>query len=125
MLIKHGIIQITATLTDSKKVLMKFLYNLLFREIEKLTSELKKRYNLNFNNIKISNNKSNWRGCSNRGILSFNWRLVFIKPEILFYVVAYKMCHTVEMNHSDKFWSLVSNLCPTYKENKLWLKITE
>jgi predicted metal-dependent hydrolase len=60
---------------------------------------------------------------------NFKWRqkrsfltLVLAPHEVLYYVVVHEMCHLLEMNHSERFWSLVSDLCPDYKMHKLWLK---
>jgi len=43
-----------------------------------------------------------------------NWRLVFLEPELVDYVLAHELAHTVQMNHSPKFWQQVAVLCPDY-----------
>ena len=88
-----------------------------------MAREITNEQNLQFSEIKLSNNKSTWGSCSNKGRLLFNWRLIFVPLETLYYVVVHEMCHLVEMNHSSRFWNLVSNLCPDYKAHKQWLKI--
>jgi predicted metal-dependent hydrolase len=74
------------------------------------------------NRIFIRGQKTRWGSCSRLGNLSFNWRLVMAPEEVIDYIVIHELCHLKEMNHSKRFWSLVSNLCPDYKKHRRWLK---
>ena len=76
----------------------------------------------NYTSITIRDQKTRWGSCSERGTLSFNWRLILAPPEILDYVVVHELCHLTHMNHSKEFWSMVSNTIPDYKEKRKWLK---
>jgi predicted metal-dependent hydrolase len=91
-------------------------------KINQIVQDISNQQNLQFAEIKISNNKATWGSCSSAGRLFFSWRLIFVPLETLYYVIVHEMCHLVEMNHSSKFWNLVSTLCPDYKAHKLWLK---
>jgi len=62
-----------------------------------------KKYNFYPKKITIKNNKTNWGSCSSKGNLNFNYRLIFLKPEEVDYVVVHELCHLKEMNHSKKF----------------------
>ncbi len=66
--------------------------------------------------------KSRWGSCSERGDLSFNWRIVMAPPPVLDYVVAHEVAHLVEMNHSPAFWSLVERLTPHRRDGRAWLR---
>jgi predicted metal-dependent hydrolase len=120
--IDDDIIQIYSTVDTKERILLQFFKNNLLIEIVKITNNLSNKENLLFSKIKISNNKRSWGSCSSNGVLSFNWRLIFVSYEVLYYVVVHEVCHLLEMNHSQRFWSLVSDLCPDYKMHKLWLK---
>ena len=52
------------------------------------------------------------------GNVSFNFQLIQFDKKTIDYVIIHELCHTVEMNHSKKFWKLVENYCPDYKEYK-------
>lgn len=78
--------------------------------------------NVHFTRVSIKETVSRWGSCSSKGVLSFNWRLVLSPLEVAHYVCAHEVCHLVEMNHSDRFWSLVEQLCPNYRSHRLWLK---
>jgi predicted metal-dependent hydrolase len=120
--IYDDIIHVYSLVANKEKVLMQFFKDILLIEVTKTATILAQKENLQFSKIKISNNKSSWGRCSSHGILSFNWRLIFVPRDVLYYVIVHEMCHLLEMNHSQNFWSLVSNLCPDYKIHKLWLK---
>ena len=42
--------------------------------------------------------------------------------EVLDYVVVHELAHLIEMNHSSRFWEIVSKEMPNYKEIRKWLK---
>jgi predicted metal-dependent hydrolase len=38
------------------------------------------------------------------------------------YVIIHELIHLKEMNHSKRFWILVAQYCPGWREHKKWLK---
>ncbi len=115
-------IQVYAVPNSHTQVLIRFLQNKLFVEITEIINLLNKQLKLFIQSITITSSKTKWGSCSSKAVLSFNWRLIFVPIEIVRYVIVHEMCHLVEMNHSKAFWILVSNLCPDWKEARLWLK---
>jgi hypothetical protein len=57
------------------------------------------------------------------GTIRLNWRLVHLPPELGDYVVAHEVAHLVEMNHSKRFWGLVSGLYPAWREARERLEL--
>lgn len=72
--------------------------------------------------VRYKNQKTRWGSCSSKGNLNFNWRLIMAPKTILDYVVVHELCHLKHMDHSRKFWELVSSFIPDYKERRKWLK---
>ena len=72
--------------------------------------------------IQIRDTRSRWGSCSEDARLSFSWRLMMAPENVLTYVVAHEVAHLVELNHSDRFWRLVDQLCPGNEPAKYWLK---
>jgi predicted metal-dependent hydrolase len=122
VLIKQNLVEVYSNIPHDKSILIKFLRDKLLLEVTKLVDFFSAKHGLSFSKIRIMNNKNKWGSCSSKGVLSFNWRLVFAPKEILEYLVVHEMCHIIEMNHSVRFWNLVDTLYPNYKLAKLWLK---
>lgn len=72
--------------------------------------------------VNIREAQSRWGSCSAQGALSYNWRLIFAPQWVIDYVVAHEVSHLKEMNHSAKFWRLVTQLYPEAQKARHWLK---
>ncbi len=77
--------------------------------------ELNVNYHFSYKRVSVRNQKTRWGSCSKTGTLSFSYRLLFLPPEVRDYVLVHELCHTKEMNHSRRFWELVSQTVPNYK----------
>lgn len=75
-----------------------------------------KYYNFSYKKIFIKNHKAQWGSCSSDKNLNFNYKLIFLPPELSDYIVVHELCHLKEMNHKKPFWSLVAKVFPDYKE---------
>lgn len=80
------------------------------------------RLGLSFNAIGIRDPKTRWGSCSQRGNLSFSWRLVLAPTEVLEYVVVHELLHLRELNHTKAFWRLVEAAQPGWQEQVRWLR---
>jgi hypothetical protein len=92
-------------------------------EITTRALKMAKKTERRIQRITVRDTRSRWGSCSSTGNLSFSWRLIFAPEEVLEYVVAHEVAHLRYMNHSEKFWNLVSYLCPNYEAAKAWLKL--
>jgi hypothetical protein len=72
--------------------------------------------------ISLRDTRSRWGSCSNRGRLSFSWRLAMAPPGVLDYVVAHETAHLVEMSHAARYWEVVERILPDYRRHRAWLK---
>ncbi|MEO8637522.1 MAG: YgjP-like metallopeptidase domain-containing protein [Candidatus Taylorbacteria bacterium] len=74
-------------------------------------------------NVRVRNQKSRWGSCSKNGNLHFNYKIVFLPPNLADYLVVHELCHLLELNHSQKFWDLVVLACPDYKKLRKTLRL--
>jgi predicted metal-dependent hydrolase len=72
--------------------------------------------------INLKYNHSNWGSCSSNNNVNLSTRLLFAPQEVQDYVMLHELAHLVELNHSDRFWALVSRYMPDYEEKERWLK---
>jgi predicted metal-dependent hydrolase len=72
--------------------------------------------------IVVRAQKSRWGSCSRRGTVSLNWRLWLCPEFVTDYVILHELAHLSEMNHSKRFWTKVSDLCPDFERAEAWLK---
>jgi predicted metal-dependent hydrolase len=121
----QGRLQITGNIEDwsTVKELLnhwcKIKSKTIYREmLEKLSEE----HGFHFNKISIRSQKTRWGSCSMNKNISLNSKLIFMPKEIVRYVMIHELCHTIEMNHSSKFWRLVGDCDPNYKYNRKQLK---
>lgn len=75
-----------------------------------------------YGRITIREQKTRWGSCSSKKNLNFNWKLLRAPKEVLDYVVVHELAHLKEMNHSRKFYQLIENIMPDYREQERWLK---
>lgn len=93
--------------------------------LEKIVGRVRhyeKLMGLSCNKITVRDQKTRWGSCSSKGNLNLNYRLAYMPPEILDYVVVHELAHLRHMDHSREFWALVETYLPDYKECRKWLK---
>ena len=93
--------------------------------IKRTAEKLSTKMGLSYNRLIIRGQKTRWASCSQRGNLSFNWKLVMAPEPVIEYVIIHELAHLQEMNHSKQFWTLVAQHCPGWREHKKWLKENE
>ncbi len=92
---------------------------LKIKALELVTSRLEHfnlHYKQSYARITIRNQSSRWGSCSRKGNLSFNYKILYLDPKVQDYIVVHELCHLKEFNHSNKFWDLVCEMVPDWKE---------
>jgi len=84
--------------------------------------ELSQRHFLIPEKIVIRRQKTRWGSCSGNRALSFNFKLMMLRIDIIDYVIVHELCHLKELNHSSNFWHLVEEILPDYKQLRKELK---
>lgn len=95
---------------------------------EKIISRVKKYASemwVSYWEIKLTEAKYRWWSCTSKHNLNFNWKLIKTPQFVIDYVIVHELAHTLEFNHSDRFWNIVMLNCTHYKKAKEWLKENE
>jgi predicted metal-dependent hydrolase len=72
--------------------------------------------------ISVRDPRTRWGSCSSDGSLSFSWRLLVAPAQVLDYVVVHELCHLHVHDHSRRFWRLVEEARPGWREQAAWLR---
>ncbi len=92
------------------------------RELTRRSLENAARLGVNVAGVTVRDTRSRWGSCSPQGRLSFSWRLILMPEPMLDYVVVHEVAHLRELNHSKRFWDLVTLLYGDAAPARSWLK---
>lgn len=91
-------------------------------ELPARTWELAAVTGMDVRQVTVRNQRSRWGSCSTQGTVSLNWRLVQTPDLVRDYIIYHELMHLREMNHSERFWARVEEVCPTWRDAERWLK---
>ena len=72
-----------------------------------ILKELADTHGFSFSGARIRLQRGRWGSCSSRGNINLNGCLLFLPDALLRHVLLHELCHTREMNHSERFWKLL------------------
>lgn len=81
--------------------------------LPKRLAQLAAEHDMKYSSVSVRDSHSRWGSCSTRGSISLSIYLVLLPIELIDYVLKHELCHTVHMNHSPQFWTLLDKLCGT------------
>jgi predicted metal-dependent hydrolase len=85
--------------------------------------ELAAAHRLQVGRVTIRNQRSRWGSCSRRGAIALNFRLVQMPAAICDYVLIHELMHLKQQNHGRRFWRLVEQACPGFRDAERWLRV--
>lgn len=72
--------------------------------------ELSQHSHLSYHRLSIHRTSSKWGSYSSLGNLNLSLYLLLLDSKYLDYTMCHELCHSREMNHGPKFWSLLNSL---------------
>jgi len=104
--------------------LIRWYKSAAYEELEQKVAIYSRLMNIPSNkslSVNVRDYKRRWGSCDSKGGLSFNWRIIQAPIEVLDYVVVHELAHCHEFNHSKRFWNIVAQQMPNWKERQRWL----
>lgn len=129
--LRNGVIELKIAEKDGganlqqniKTLLSRVIGNDFLPQITKRVHEINERYfQKTVQSVKLRYNHSRWGSCSTNGNINLSTRLLFAPQPVIDYVIVHELAHMVEMNHSPRFWKVVKDVLPNYKEMEKWLR---
>jgi predicted metal-dependent hydrolase len=84
------------------------------QHIKPWMADLAEEHSFAFNRVFVRAQKTRWASCSSHLNISLNLKLLFLPQDLVHYVLLHELCHTVHLNHSREFWSLLGRCLPDY-----------
>ena len=106
------------SLIDNSKLLQVWLQKIATPILKNILDTTAQKLNIPYNKIKVGPRKSIWGSCSYKQNINLNRNLIFLKSDLIEYVITHELCHVFEMNHSPSFWSLLNEMFPNYRKIK-------
>jgi predicted metal-dependent hydrolase len=109
---------------DYRPAIQAHLRALAEQELPPRTRELARHHGIAIARVIIRAQKTRWGSCSASGTISLNWRLIHAPPFVQDYLIIHELMHRRQMNHSARYWKLVADAFPRWREAETWLKRT-
>lgn len=71
-----------------------------------------------FREVSIRSQSTLWGSCSQDKSIRLNYKLLFLPEALMRHIMIHELCHTIQMNHSEKFWELVAKYDKDWQMNK-------
>lgn len=87
-----------------KKLIIHALRHEAKRVLPQKVAYFAKKMNITVNEVKINSSKLRWGSCTNRKNINLSLFLLLLPERLIDYVVIHELTHTIELNHSPRFW---------------------
>lgn len=115
----RGVVTLTGAVGDEARAvaaLKRWLAAVAKREFAPRLAALSDLTGIDYRRMQVRAQRSCWGSRSCSGTVSLNLCLLFVRPELLRYLLLHELCHGTHMNHSRRFWALVGRYEPNYRE---------
>ena len=107
--------------------IQKMMENFYRRQTRRLVTGLLEKYaekfNISYGEISINGARRRFGSCNSKGDLNFSWLLAMYPLNLIELVVLHELSHRSEMNHSARFYKVLSNYLPDHRERDRELKL--
>ncbi|MGL4332613.1 MAG: YgjP-like metallopeptidase domain-containing protein [Bacteroidales bacterium] len=94
-----------------QQVLHNSIYRLLRFEAKKYLpdrlKDLAATYKFEITGVTINSSRTRWGSCSSVKKINLSLYMMLLPDHLIDYILLHELCHTVEMNHGDRFWKLL------------------
>lgn len=92
------------------------------KQLPGVLQEIAGRTGHSYKRLTVRRMRTRWGSCSADNRISLNSALIFLPEELIEYVCAHELVHTVHKNHSRDFWHYLYGILPDAKERRKRLR---
>jgi predicted metal-dependent hydrolase len=96
-------------------LLRSWLADLAHEQLGAQLARVAEEHGFRYARTQVRRQRTRWGSCSASGTISLNVCLLFLRPQVVRYLLVHELCHTRHMNHSARFWGLVESYEPDYR----------
>ena len=94
-----------------RNVVNKYLKLVAQKVLPPILQSLATRNDFKYKSVSIDNTRSRWGCCSSFKEIKLSCQILLLPEHLVHYVLLHELCHTVHMNHSQAFYSLLNKAC--------------
>ena len=114
----NGVLTLSGRTGDEKRcvtAIRRWLSATAKEELGKRLQALAALTGMTYDRLQVRAQRSCWGSRSSSGTISLNLCLLFLEPPLVRYLMIHELCHGRHMDHSRRFWKLVSRFEPDYR----------
>ncbi|MEN9918943.1 MAG: hypothetical protein RL662_1379 [Bacteroidota bacterium] len=71
---------------------------------------LARQHGFEYTGVGINKSKTRWGSCSSKKKINLSYFCLLLPEYLIDFIILHELCHTIEMNHGDKFWQLLDRV---------------
>lgn len=96
---------------DMVKIAIRETYRIEAKEyLPVRLNKLAKANGFIYNKVSVRDSKKRWGSCSAQKNISLSLSLMSLPDHLIDYILLHELCHTIEMNHSPRFYALLNKV---------------
>jgi predicted metal-dependent hydrolase len=121
----HGELVLVGNTQDMalcKTKLVSWLRNIATHFLSDQLHSLSADISLPFESVCVRDQKTLWGSCTSAKDINLNYKLIFLPARLARHVMVHELCHTRHLNHSVKFWDLVTKFDIDWEQHRRELR---
>ena len=83
--------------------------------VQKQAAVICNKLKVSISNINFRKMRSKWASCSSNKNITINTLMAYLPDNYIEYILYHEIIHLIEKKHNDRFWKIIQNKYPDYK----------